>query len=216
MQHALKLPKPKNQVTLVHKGNIMKYTEGAFRDWGYEVAVNEFRDACVTERESWILENKEKNPNISIEDNARLIDPGYDALTEEKKQVICEEVKEVLDTITHISLSFFNIDQTFLDPTIIKHALCYLFSQFESLRSVLSLTLQYKFTKMSLIAYRDTRKGHVQTVINNCLLDRNIFCGIVCTNHKAPKSEGASLRWSSVSRGAWVTGASLAGHGHWC
>jgi isocitrate dehydrogenase len=99
MQHALRLPKPKNQVTLVHKGNIMKYTEGAFRDWGYEVAVNEFRDACVTERESWILENKEKNPNISIEDNARLIDPGYDALTEEKKQVICEEVKEVLDTI---------------------------------------------------------------------------------------------------------------------
>ncbi|MFM7439787.1 MAG: NADP-dependent isocitrate dehydrogenase, partial [Snowella sp.] len=99
MQHALKLPKPKNQVTLVHKGNIMKYTEGAFRDWGYEVAVNEFRDACVTERESWILENKEKNPNISIEDNARLIDPGYDALTEEKKQVICEEVKAVLDTI---------------------------------------------------------------------------------------------------------------------
>ena len=99
MQHALKLPKPKNQVTLVHKGNIMKYTEGAFRDWGYEVAVNEFRDACVTERESWILENKEKNPNITIEDNARLIDPGYDALTEEKKQVICAEVKEVLDTI---------------------------------------------------------------------------------------------------------------------
>jgi isocitrate dehydrogenase len=99
IQQALKLPKPKNQVTLVHKGNIMKYTEGAFRDWGYEVAINEFRDACVTERESWILENKEKNPNISIEDNARKIDPGYDALTAEKKQIICEEVKEVLDTI---------------------------------------------------------------------------------------------------------------------
>ena len=31
-------------VTLVHKGNIMKFTEGAFRDWGYEVAVTEFRD----------------------------------------------------------------------------------------------------------------------------------------------------------------------------
>jgi isocitrate dehydrogenase len=38
-------------VTLVHKGNIMKYTEGAFRDWGYEVAKAEFRDAIVTEDE---------------------------------------------------------------------------------------------------------------------------------------------------------------------
>jgi NADP-dependent isocitrate dehydrogenase/NAD-dependent malate dehydrogenase len=38
-------------VTLVHKGNIMKFTEGAFRDWGYEVAKAEFRDAVVTEDE---------------------------------------------------------------------------------------------------------------------------------------------------------------------
>jgi isocitrate dehydrogenase len=38
-------------VTLVHKGNIMKFTEGAFRDWGYEVAVEEFRDRIVTEEE---------------------------------------------------------------------------------------------------------------------------------------------------------------------
>ena len=38
-------------VTLVHKGNIMKFTEGAFRDWGYEVAKAEFRDAVVTEEE---------------------------------------------------------------------------------------------------------------------------------------------------------------------
>ncbi len=38
-------------VTLVHKGNIMKFTEGAFRDWGYEVAKAEFRDHIVTEEE---------------------------------------------------------------------------------------------------------------------------------------------------------------------
>ena len=38
-------------VTLVHKGNIMKFTEGAFRDWGYEVAKAEFRDQVVTEDE---------------------------------------------------------------------------------------------------------------------------------------------------------------------
>ena len=38
----------RRSVTLVHKGNIMKFTEGAFRDWGYQVAVDEFRDRVVT------------------------------------------------------------------------------------------------------------------------------------------------------------------------
>jgi isocitrate dehydrogenase len=41
----------RRSVTLVHKGNIMKFTEGAFRDWGYELAKEEFRDVCVTEAE---------------------------------------------------------------------------------------------------------------------------------------------------------------------
>ena len=40
-------------VTLVHKGNIMKFTEGAFRDWGYDLAKSEFRDRIVTEQELW-------------------------------------------------------------------------------------------------------------------------------------------------------------------
>ncbi len=40
-------------MTLVHKGNIMKFTEGAFRDWGYEVAKAEFRDQIVTEEDVW-------------------------------------------------------------------------------------------------------------------------------------------------------------------
>ncbi len=40
-------------ITLMHKGNIMKYTEGAFRDWGYEVAVEEFKDKIVTENDLW-------------------------------------------------------------------------------------------------------------------------------------------------------------------
>jgi isocitrate dehydrogenase len=43
----------RESVTLVHKGNIMKYTEGAFRDWGYEVAKEEYRDLIVTEDELW-------------------------------------------------------------------------------------------------------------------------------------------------------------------
>ncbi|MEB3885053.1 NADP-dependent isocitrate dehydrogenase [Lyngbya sp. CCY1209] len=99
IKHALTLPKEKQMVTLVHKGNIMKYTEGAFRDWGYELATTEFRDECITERESWILSNKEGNPDISLEDNARKVEPGFDSLTPEKRQEICDEVKGVLDTI---------------------------------------------------------------------------------------------------------------------
>ncbi|MGO9147273.1 MAG: isocitrate dehydrogenase (NADP(+)) [Desulfomonilia bacterium] len=39
----------KKTVTLVHKGNIMKFTEGAFRDWGYEVARDEFSDVAIAE-----------------------------------------------------------------------------------------------------------------------------------------------------------------------
>ncbi|MGE5486621.1 MAG: isocitrate dehydrogenase (NADP(+)) [bacterium] len=38
-------------VTLVHKGNIMKFTEGAFRDWGYEVAAEEFGDRVIAEKD---------------------------------------------------------------------------------------------------------------------------------------------------------------------
>ncbi len=99
IKHALRLPKPKQTVTLVHKGNIMKYTEGAFRDWGYGLAKSEFRTECVTERESWILSNKELNPDITIEENARQLEPGYDALTPEKKAQICQEVETVLNQI---------------------------------------------------------------------------------------------------------------------
>lgn len=99
IQHALRLPKAKQQVTLVHKGNIMKYTEGAFRDWGYELAVTEFRAECVTERESWILGNKEKNPDLTLEENARQIEPGYDALTQEKRAEVTGEVESVLNAI---------------------------------------------------------------------------------------------------------------------
>jgi isocitrate dehydrogenase len=42
-----------SSVTMVHKGNIMKYTEGAFRDWGYKLATRDFRDYVVTEDELW-------------------------------------------------------------------------------------------------------------------------------------------------------------------
>jgi isocitrate dehydrogenase len=47
------LANKRRSVTFMHMGNIMKFTEGAFRDWGYELAKAEFRDATVTEDETW-------------------------------------------------------------------------------------------------------------------------------------------------------------------
>jgi isocitrate dehydrogenase len=50
----------------MHKGNIMKFTEGAFRDWGYEVAKAEFRDAVVTEDE--VYQGASKDGKVVIND----------------------------------------------------------------------------------------------------------------------------------------------------
>jgi isocitrate dehydrogenase len=86
-------------VTLVHKGNIQKFTEGAFREWGYEVAVQEFRAQTVTERESWILGNVEKNPGITVEQNAALIEPGLEFAQQSFRDSVYAEVKAVLDAI---------------------------------------------------------------------------------------------------------------------
>ena len=97
IQHALEHHKP--SVTLVHKGNIQKFTEGAFRDWGYDLAREEFRAQTVTERESWILENLDKNPGLTVEQNAAMIEPGLESATEDFKKTVYAEVKEVLDSI---------------------------------------------------------------------------------------------------------------------
>jgi isocitrate dehydrogenase len=86
-------------VTLVHKGNIMKFTEGSFRDWGYELAKQEFRQDIVTERERWVLEGKDKDPNASVEALAALLEPGLEMATESFKQQICQEVKDCLESI---------------------------------------------------------------------------------------------------------------------
>jgi len=86
-------------VTLVHKGNIQKFTEGAFRKWGYELATQEFRGQVVTERESWIVDNKDKNPSLTVEQNANLIEPGLEFATDDFRQGIYKEVKACLDAI---------------------------------------------------------------------------------------------------------------------
>src|SRR5262252_3824417 len=97
IQHALEMGR--KTVTLVHKGNIQKFTEGAFRKWGYELATEEFREKVVTERESWILDNKDRNPNVTVEENAALIEPGMEFAPPEFRKAVCQEVKDVLDQI---------------------------------------------------------------------------------------------------------------------
>jgi isocitrate dehydrogenase len=97
IQHALE--NKRRVVTLVHKGNIMKFTEGAFRDWGYELAVEEFRQQIVTERESWILDNKDRDGSISIERNAELIEPGLEQATEDFQKKSYAEVEQTLDSL---------------------------------------------------------------------------------------------------------------------
>jgi isocitrate dehydrogenase len=94
IQYAIANNRP--TVTLVHKGNIQKFTEGAFREWGYEVATQEFRDQIITERESWILGNLEQNPNLTPEENAALIEPGIEFAPKEFGDSVIAEVKDVI------------------------------------------------------------------------------------------------------------------------
>ncbi|NIP39417.1 MAG: isocitrate dehydrogenase (NADP(+)) [Candidatus Dadabacteria bacterium] len=67
IQYAIKYNR--KSVTLVHKGNIMKFTEGAFRDWGYELAKEEFSKETITEDELWDdFDGKQPEDKIVIKD----------------------------------------------------------------------------------------------------------------------------------------------------
>jgi isocitrate dehydrogenase len=63
----------RDTVTLVHKGNIMKFTEGAFRDWGYEVAEEEYGDEVITEDTLW-EERDGEQPSDAVVVNDRIAD----------------------------------------------------------------------------------------------------------------------------------------------
>src|SRR5580658_9436869 len=97
IRHALETGR--KTVTLVHKGNIQTFTEGACREWGYEVATQEFRADTVTERESWILGNLDANPGLTVEQNAALIEPGLEFAPQSFRDELYAEVKGVLDSI---------------------------------------------------------------------------------------------------------------------
>ncbi|MBW3554519.1 MAG: NADP-dependent isocitrate dehydrogenase, partial [Gemmatimonadetes bacterium] len=60
------LQRGRKSVTLVHKGNIMKFTEGAFREWGYEIARESFADRTITEAETW--DGEEPGERVVLKD----------------------------------------------------------------------------------------------------------------------------------------------------
>jgi isocitrate dehydrogenase len=93
IQHAL--DNKCKSVTLVHKGNIQKFTEGAFRQWGYELATAEFRDKVVTERESWIIDNKDKNPEPHHRREREPHRTRPEFAQEDFRQALYKEVKAV-------------------------------------------------------------------------------------------------------------------------
>ncbi len=90
------LDNKRKSVTLVHKGDVMTYTEGAFLDWGYALAKREFRNQIVTERETQILGNKEANPELSVEDNARMVYSDFEMMSPDQQNDIKQEVEGAL------------------------------------------------------------------------------------------------------------------------
>ncbi|HEY7560339.1 MAG TPA: NADP-dependent isocitrate dehydrogenase [Candidatus Binatia bacterium] len=90
------LANQRKNINFVHKGNIMKYTEGAFAEWAYTLAKREFRNNVVTERESWVLGNKEAKPDITVEANAKAVDPGFAMMSPAQQNDIKKEVEESL------------------------------------------------------------------------------------------------------------------------
>lgn len=66
----------RKSVTLVHKGNIQKFTEGAFRDWGYQLAAEEFANATISEEKMW-EEHEGKAPKGKVVVNDRIADSMF-------------------------------------------------------------------------------------------------------------------------------------------
>lgn len=89
IRHAIE--QKRSVVTLVHKGNIQKFTEGAFRDWGYEVVREEFREQCLTEEELAGAPYNGKLPAGKILVNDRIADSMFQQILLRPRdyQVIC-------------------------------------------------------------------------------------------------------------------------------
>jgi isocitrate dehydrogenase len=91
------LDNKRRRVTLLHKDVVMPYTEGAFVEEGYALAKREFRKQIVTELETQILGNKEVDPKLSIENNAKMIHSSFELMSPEQQNDIKQEVQGVLE-----------------------------------------------------------------------------------------------------------------------
>lgn len=100
MKAAIKyaLDENRKSITIVHKGNIMKFTEALFAKTCYEEAVQDFRNEVVTERESWIIDNKDRGTD-DIKQNAMAVEPGFDMMTDGQQQDILDEVENTINSI---------------------------------------------------------------------------------------------------------------------
>ncbi len=105
----------RKSVTLVHKGNIMKFTEGAFRNWGYDVAENEFGDKVYTWRQ-WEASKKEKGEEAANKEQSDALAAGKLLI----KDVIADIVFQ--QTITRASdfdvLATMNLNGDYLSDAL--------------------------------------------------------------------------------------------------
>lgn len=86
----------RKSVTLVHNGDAMKDTEGAFMEWGYNLAKREFRHQIVTEFESQVLENLAAQPGLTVEQNLKMIHPEFDFMPVAQQNDIKREAAAAL------------------------------------------------------------------------------------------------------------------------
>lgn len=89
----------RKSLTLVHKGNIMKFTEGAFCEWGYNLAKKEFRDQIITQKELYVIQNKDDNPNITDEENAKILESDFDFMSSNLQIKLISEVKSIIQEL---------------------------------------------------------------------------------------------------------------------
>lgn len=97
----------KKSVTLVHKGNIMKYTEGAFRDWGYELAEKEFGD-CVYTWAQWERTKKATGEQSAIEEMRKNMSVGKILVKDAIADITLQQVltrPEDFDVIATLNLN---------------------------------------------------------------------------------------------------------------
>ena len=90
------LENKRKSVTLVHKGDVMLHTEGAFMEWGYALAKREFRSEIITEREIKILENLEAHPSLSMEEHAKMLNYGFEMMGLEQQKAALQEVRDAM------------------------------------------------------------------------------------------------------------------------